>query len=105
MQMKKRRKFDKTFKLEVVQRSLEGVTVKQLAEELGIHPDVISRWRRKYLESGENGFPGQGVEMLNEEEREIRRLKRELHDAKLETEILKKAISIFSKSDRRSTDL
>jgi transposase len=101
--MTKRRKFEKAFKLEVVNRSLEeNISVKELAEELSIHPSVITRWRRQYLTSGENSFPGHGVEQLSEEEREIRRLKKELADAKLETEILKKAIRIFSKSDGKS---
>ena len=50
-------------------------------------------------------FPGNGKEALTEDPREIRRLKKELADAKLETQILKKAIRIFSKSDVNSTNL
>jgi transposase-like protein len=41
--MKTKRKFDKEFKLEVVRRSLEETSVKDLAKELDIHPNVISR--------------------------------------------------------------
>ena len=36
---------------------------------------------------------------MTPEEKEISKLKKELADSKLETEILKKAISIFSKKD------
>lgn len=104
MIMKKRRKFDKTFKLEVVRRSLGDITIKQLSEELGIGTNVIGRWRKEYLSTGEASFPGNGVEQLNDEQKEIRKLKKELTDAKLETEILKKAIRIFSKSDGRYTN-
>lgn len=101
--MKRRRRFDKKFKLEVVQRSLEGVSLKQLSEELGIHANTLSTWRRQYLDVGEQlSFPGKGKEALTEDQKEIRRLKKELADAKLNTEILKKAIRIFSKSDGRS---
>jgi transposase len=44
-------------------------------------------------------FPGQGNKILTEEQKEIARLKKELRDATLERDILKKAVSIFSKSD------
>ncbi|MDX1778228.1 MAG: transposase [Thermodesulfobacteriota bacterium] len=100
----KRRKFDKSFKLEVVHRSMEDISLKQLGEELGIHPNIISRWRKEFLDSGEQlSFPGHGKEALTEEQKQIKRLNKELADAKLETEILKKAIRIFSKSDGKST--
>jgi len=42
---------------------------------------------------------------MTELEREVARLKKELRDAKMERDILKKAISIFSKSDGKSTNL
>ena len=105
--MKRRRKFDKSFKLEVVRRSLEPeVSLKQLSEELDIHVGIISRWRKEYLDAGEElSFPGKGTEALSEDQKEIRRLNKELADEKLNTEILKKAIRIFSKSDGRFTNL
>jgi len=105
--MKKiRRTFDKEFKLEVVKRSLGEVSVKELSEELGIHVGVISRWRNKFLDSGEVlSFPGKGKVALSPEDSENRWLKKALREKELELEILKKAISIFSKKDRISTDL
>lgn len=103
MMKKTRRKFNKTFKLEVVKRSLEETTIKALSEELDIHPAVISKWRKQFIDVGEQGiFPGNGIEQLTEEEKEIRRLKSALKDKELELEILKKAIGIFSKKDRTS---
>ena len=36
---------------------------------------------------------------MTEEQKEIVRLKKELRDAQIERDILKKAVSIFSKSD------
>jgi transposase len=44
-------------------------------------------------------LPGYGKPKMTEQEREIYRLEKALKDAQLETEILKKAISIFFKSD------
>lgn len=102
--MKIRRRFDKQFKLEVVNRSLEGITVDKLGKELSINPNMISRWRREFLKSGEQlSFPGNGKEALSPEEQELKRLRKELADARLETQILKKAIHIFSMGDTNST--
>ena len=102
---KTRRKYDKAFKLEVVKRSLEETTVKELAEELEIHPAVISRWRKQFLDAEDTQllFPGQGVEALSEDQKRIKDLEAALKDKELELEILKKAIGIFSKKDRTST--
>ena len=103
---KTKRKFEKEFKLEVVRRSLEEISVKELAEELDIHPAVISRWRKEFLDTGEQlSFPGKGKQILSEEETEIKRLGKALKDKELELEILRKAISIFSKKNRTSTNL
>jgi len=105
MMRKTRRKFDKQFKLEVVQRSLDGISVKALSEELGINVGTLSRWRKEFLDSGEVlSFPGNGKEAITDEQKEMRRLKKALTERELELEILKKAISIFSKRDRTFID-
>ena len=103
---RERRTFDRSFKLEVVRRSLEQTTVKELSEELQIHKGVISRWRKEFLDSDEVKvlFPGKGVEALTDDEKRIKQLELALKDKDLELEILKKAISIFSKKDRISTN-
>lgn len=104
--MKRRRKYDKAFKMEVVKRSLEDISLQSLSDELGIHKNVISRWRKEYLDTGEElSFPGNGNEVLSEEQKEIKDLKKALKEKELELEILKKAINIFSKKDRMFTIL
>ena len=40
---------------------------------------------------------------MTDEERQIAQLKRQLREAQLERDILKKAIGIFSKNDRKFT--
>jgi len=105
MMKSKRRTYDKEFKLEVVKRSLGDITVKDLAEELDISPVLISKWRKQYIDSGEQlSFPGRGNESLTEEQKENRRLKKALREKELELEILKKAISIFSKKGGINTN-
>ena len=75
------------------------------AEELDIRPDLLYRWRRESLEHQETSFPGQGNPKLTTEEKEIAKLKKELREAQLERDILKKAVSIFSKSDGKYSNL
>jgi transposase len=42
---------------------------------------------------------------MTEEQKEIARLKKELRDAQLERDILKKTVSIFSKNDCKYSNL
>jgi len=97
--MKKRRKFDREFKQLEVELSLHRTDIVELATEMDIRPDLIYRWRRLADIHKEASFPGQGNKILTEEQKEIARLKKELRDAQLERDILKKAVNIFSKSD------
>ena len=81
-----------------------GKTAKEVANELGIRSDLISRWRREYDQYKEGSFSGHGNENMTDEQKEIVKLKKELREAQLERDILKKAISIFSKGDNKYTD-
>lgn len=101
-----RRKYSKEQKLEIVKQSLEeGVTVKSLAERFDISVNMIYNWRSKYLKYRENSFSGHGNKTMTDEQREISRLKKELREAELERDILKKAVSIFSKGDSKFSNL
>ena len=97
-----RKKYDKEFKLTVVELSLLRGKVKEVAEEYGIDPQMLSSWRSQYKNHKEIAFPGNGKKMQTEAEKEISRLQKELVDARMERDILKKAISIFSSSDRKN---
>ena len=96
---KKRRRYDREFKLRVVQRSYEVSSIKELGVELGIRPELIYRWRTELARKPEKGFPGKGNKELSAEEKENEQLRKELADVKMEHEILKKAIGIFSRKD------
>ena len=87
---KLRRRFSKEFKLEIVRRSLGDERLTDIADEYKIHPATLGRWRKEYLEAGQDSFPGEGNEQLSEDQKEIKRLQKELKEAKLESEILKK---------------
>ena len=53
-----------------------------------------------YQEYGSNSFPGKNNLKLTPEQERIVELEKKLKDAELERDILKKAISIFSKNGR-----
>ncbi len=91
-----RRKYDAEFKRETVRLLVQGGRkIADLARDMGIHQNVLRKWRQQYLKDSEHAFPGKGH--LRPEDEEIRRLKRELTDVKEERDILKKALAIFSK--------
>ena len=97
--MKKRRTFDREFKQMVLELSNNREDYTALASELDIRADLIYRWRREAAKHKVASFPGQGNKILTQEQKEIARLKKELHDAQIERDILKKAVSIFSRND------
>lgn len=101
-----RKRFSREEKLEIVKLSLEkGQKVQLLADRFDISANSIYNWRSMFYKHKENAFPGNGNKQLTDSEREIAQLKKELREAKLEAEILKKAVSIFSKSDKKFTSL
>lgn len=89
------RTYTKEFKVEaakLVQTS--GKPMSQVAQELGVSDSSLSRWCQQLGTHGEQAFPGSGHQVPEQEE--IRRLKRELEVVRMERDILKKAVAIFS---------
>lgn len=92
-----RRVYTKEFKEETIGLILNrGMSVSQVSKDLSIGTETIYRWIRKYKADPINSFPGKGH--LKPEDEKMRKLERELADVKEERDILKKAISIFSKT-------
>ena len=103
---KPRKNYSKVEKLEIVKLSLEqDQAVKDLAVRFGVSENAIYNWRKAYLKHEEHAFPGKGNQTLSEEQRRIKELERENRELKLERDILKKAVGIFSKSDRKFSNL
>ena len=100
-----RKKYDREFKIKAVELSNQRGNSREIAEELGIRPELLYRWRREKQNYAANSFPGNGALKQTDEQRELARLRKAFTDMKMERDILKKAISIFSVSDGKSTDL
>jgi transposase len=70
-------------------------SVNQVAQDMGIHPNTLYRWVKQFSEQPGAVFPGKG-HLVSIEAETIRQLKRENERLKMERDILKKAMAIFS---------
>lgn len=92
--MPKRRKFSPEFKRGAVeQASQPGITCAQVARELGIRPNLLSRWKREAETEGRHAFRGSGLPR----DEEVARLKRELARVKKERDFLRDAATYFAR--------
>lgn len=94
--------YSTTFKEEAVRLSYQRGNIKELAEQLGVQVQRIYKWRRAARSSA---FLTKPSRVKQDEHPEVKQLNKELKNAKLELEILKKAVHIFSKSDGKSINL
>lgn len=93
---KTRKQYDRQFKLDAMNMVVNGErSIAEIARDLGIKVDVLYRWKRELSREKTEAFPGKG--RLGPQEEELRRLRRELEQAKEDREILKKALGFFSK--------
>ncbi len=99
MAKENRRKYDSDFKKNAVLLSIQsGKTVREIADNLGIRSDLIYQWRTKLIQKGEIAFPGNGNQALTPDEQRIKDLEKQLNETKMERDILKKAMAIFSRA-------
>lgn len=96
MKAVRRRYFDEEFKRDAVTRVLRtGKSCAEVARELGIRSNVLSRWRREYLKNADHQSPAEELKP-SELAEELRKARQEVEDLREQRDILKKALSIFS---------
>jgi transposase len=95
----KNRHFSREFKRDAVQLVTEkGMPVGKVARELDIHPNLLHLWRKKLLAEGDKAFVGKG--RVTPEEAETKGLQKKLEKVRQERDILKKALTVFSKQNK-----
>jgi transposase len=92
-----RRTYTREFKIDAAKLSYNSEkSVEEIAASLGVSQSSLHRWRQEYRDDPDQAFPGSGQQ--KERDAEVARLKKELKQAQMENEILKKAAAIFTRS-------
>jgi transposase len=95
----RRKTYTRDFKVETVKLLMDGdQSVSQIALDLGIHSNTLYKWVRQYGQNPAASFPGKGHP--SSEAEQVRQLQRENQRLRMERDILKKAMAIFSKDPK-----
>lgn len=79
------RKYDHEFKEQAVKKILDGQSVASVSRELGVAEGILHTWKKAKLATSSSA------------EHEVLALKKQLKEAQMEVEILKKAALIFGR--------
>jgi transposase len=97
MTKKRYQRYSPEFKgLALKRASEDGVTDKEVCEDLGVSERQLRRWRDKFRLDGDEAFPG-----LNQSQsEEVAELKRKLKRAEQERDFLRDAAVFFAKESK-----
>ena len=95
----KRRSFDASFKLQVVEMvKRQGLSVGQVCKDMKLGESAVRRWLTQF-EAEESGHSGIGKPLTAEQQR-IRQLEAENRQLRGDVDILKKASAFFARELR-----
>ncbi|MBN2613927.1 MAG: transposase [Bacteroidales bacterium] len=97
--VKKRKKYDSTFKLEAIHLvNEEHRNISEVERNLDISKGLLGRWVREHKADPVESFPGKG--RLKAKDEDIRRLRQELKKVQEERDIIKKALVYFAEDQK-----
>ena len=98
--METRKQYTQEFKLDAISLVVDqGFTIAEAARSLEIRANMLGRWiKESQVDNNGQAFRGNGK--LTPEQEEIRRLKIENKQLKLERQILKEAAVFFAKETK-----
>ena len=92
-----RRKFTAEYKREAVAMlEAQGMTVSQIASDLGIGASILGRWRREVCQAPKQAFVGNGRSRVEE----VFQLRRELARVTKEWDVLREAAACFASASK-----
>jgi transposase len=96
--MSQKRSFTREFKLAAVKKVVEqGLTFREVAKDLGISDSAVRAWKRDFQYDGTlEKQPGQNTSI----EAELKRLREENRQLKMERDILKKVTTLFARDQK-----
>ena len=93
MSRRERRKFTEEFKLQMVQLYNNGKAPSEIVKEYDLTRSALMNWIQKYNKTG--SF--KESDNISEEEKELKKLKREIQQLRMENDILKQAVLIMER--------
>ena len=97
MTKKKYRRYSQDFKRHALKRASEdGVTDKEVCEDLGVSERQLRRWRDQFRLEGDDAFP----ELKLSHKEEVAELRRRLVKAERERDFLRDAAVFFAKESK-----
>jgi transposase-like protein len=89
--MSSRRSFSDKVKFEIVLEVLKGQrAVTEIASQYEVHPTMISRWKKEFLEKGSSVFATGKSEAESDWEDERERLMKKIGEKEMELDFVKK---------------
>ena len=98
--MSKRKRYSPEYKHEIVELARRSKSsCRKIALEVGVSPNLLTRWVRESDAGGAKAFPGGGTPR----DEEIARIKRELTRVTKERDFLRDAAAYFAKQSPNGT--
>jgi len=97
-----RKKYSKEFKIQVVKQVIEeGKKISHIAKELELSRDMVYRWIKEYETHRSEAFSGHG-NPRNDNDFEVKKLKKQIESVQKECEILKKYSTFLKKQNNKN---
>ena len=87
---KNRAIYTKEFKLAILSQIESGIPLAQVARENGLHPALVGRWKKEFMDNPEKAFSGSGLPY--KDQARIAELERMVGKLYAENEFLKKTL-------------
>jgi len=89
--MTKRRELSAAFKAKVALEAIKGhKTINEIASEFDVHPNQVSTWKKRLLESATDAFNRKNERREGDFEKEREKLYSQIGQLKVENDFLKK---------------
>jgi len=99
-----RRKYSKDFKMEMVEKVLSGHNTLELAKLNELNPNLITRWKRQYLDGKFHGTSASDIE-LRKLKIKVCELEQMVGKLTMENYILKKEKEFIARAKKESSSI